>query len=196
MSQHFHRMQVGDTIDVKGPVGHFEYKGKGVVSLHGQEQTIKRIGLLAGGTGITPTYQVLMAIAKDPEDTTEAHLIFANKSPADVFLREELEALAAKRSNIHVWFTVDSAPEDAGWPYSTGFLNAEMIEEKIFGPGEACLVGMCGPPRCTSLLSSLPCRSSASKRRNTSSSSVLQISQPLVVGNRPLDRSSSVFYKS
>ena len=146
MSQHFHRMQVGDTIDVKGPVGHFEYKGKGVVSLHGQEQTIKRIGLLAGGTGITPTYQVLMAIAKDPEDTTEAHLIFANKSPADVFLREELEALAAKRSNIHVWFTVDSAPVDAGWPYSTGFLNAEMIEEKIFGPGEACLVGMCGPP--------------------------------------------------
>lgn len=144
MSQHFHSMAVGDTIDAKGPVGHFEYKGRGHCVLHGAHRDVKRIGLMAGGTGITPCLQVLMAIARDPEDTTEAALIFANKSPDDVFLMAELNALQERCPNLQVWYTVDSAPE--GWPYGTGFISAEMIQERLFGPGEGAIVGMCGPP--------------------------------------------------
>lgn len=145
MSQLFHKMKVGDTIDVKGPVGHFEYKGMGNVVLHGVERKVKKIGLMAGGTGITPCLQVLMAISKNMDDDTEAHLIFANKSPADIFLKEELDALAAKCKNINVWYTVDDAPE--GWAYGKGFINADMVKEKLFGPEEAGVIfGMCGPP--------------------------------------------------
>uniref|UniRef100_A0A7S4LAW5 Cytochrome-b5 reductase n=1 Tax=Eutreptiella gymnastica TaxID=73025 RepID=A0A7S4LAW5_9EUGL len=144
MSQWLHRLRVGETVDAKGPVGHFEYRGKGKCCLHGRELTVKRIGLIAGGTGITPCLQVLKAIAKDPADTTEAHLLFANKSPDDVICMDMLEALAAQRSNIHVWYTVDSATPD--WQYSTGFVTPEMMEERLFRPQEASLIGMCGPP--------------------------------------------------
>jgi nitrate reductase (NAD(P)H) len=143
MSQWFHRLELGQSLEVKGPMGHFEYKGMGKCELHGKEYTLKKIGLMAGGTGITPCLQVLKAIAKNPEDKTEAHLLFANKTPDDVICRDMLDELA-KHSNIHVWYTVDSAPE--GWQYSTGFISPEMIKERLFGPGENCLVGMCGPP--------------------------------------------------
>lgn len=33
-----------------------------------------------------------------------------------------------------------------GWKYSTGFINAEMIQLHLFPPGPDTLVLMCGPP--------------------------------------------------
>jgi nitrate reductase (NAD(P)H) len=34
MSQHLDTLAIGDTIDVKGPVGHFVYDGRGQFSLN------------------------------------------------------------------------------------------------------------------------------------------------------------------
>jgi len=49
MSQHMDALKIGDTIDVKGPKGKFVYK-----------PNMKRaIGMIAGGTGITPMLQVI-----------------------------------------------------------------------------------------------------------------------------------------
>lgn len=42
---------------------------------------------------------------KDPKDTTELSLLYANVSPDDILLREELDALAAKHDNFSVWYT-------------------------------------------------------------------------------------------
>ena len=38
-----------------------------------------KVGLIAGGTGITPMLQIVRAMIKDPEDTTEVSLLFANQ---------------------------------------------------------------------------------------------------------------------
>lgn len=50
--------------------------------------------MLAGGTGVTPMYQVAQAILKDAQDTTQLVLIFGNLTEEDILLREELEAMA------------------------------------------------------------------------------------------------------
>ena len=50
--------------------------------------------MLAGGTGITPIYQVAQAILKDPEDLTEMHVVYANRTEDDILLREELDTWA------------------------------------------------------------------------------------------------------
>jgi cytochrome-b5 reductase len=52
--------------------------------------------MLAGGTGITPCYQVAAAVLKDPADTTTVSLIFGNISADDILIKEELDALAAQ----------------------------------------------------------------------------------------------------
>lgn len=87
-------LEVGDTVDVKGPIGHFHYDRPGHYKNHKLESEVKRINMIAGGTGLTPMYQVMKAILSDPADLTELRLLYANQTEADILLRPELEALA------------------------------------------------------------------------------------------------------
>lgn len=59
MTQYMEKMAVGDSIDVKGPLGHFIYKGRGLYSHSGREGEVKQLSMIAGGTGITPMWQVV-----------------------------------------------------------------------------------------------------------------------------------------
>ena len=65
MSQHLNSLQIGDTIDVKGPVGHTWYEGRGQFKYKpegtgkpAEIRQAKHLGLVAGGTGVTPILQV------------------------------------------------------------------------------------------------------------------------------------------
>jgi cytochrome-b5 reductase len=40
--------------------------------------------MVAGGTGLTPMYQIIKASLKDPKDTTKLCLIYANISEDDI----------------------------------------------------------------------------------------------------------------
>jgi cytochrome-b5 reductase len=44
--------------------------------------------MCCGGTGITPIYQLLMAICENSNDTTEVFLLYANRSEEDILLRK------------------------------------------------------------------------------------------------------------
>lgn len=58
MSQYLDSLALGDTIDVKGPTGHVHYTGRGRYTLDGEPYFTTHISMIAGGTGITPMYQV------------------------------------------------------------------------------------------------------------------------------------------
>ena len=62
MTQYMEKMAIGDSIDVKGPLGHFVYKGRGLYSNSGREGQVKQLSMIAGGTGITPMWQVVQVI--------------------------------------------------------------------------------------------------------------------------------------
>jgi ferredoxin-NADP reductase len=49
--------------------------------------------------------QIIKAVLKDAEDTTQLSLLYANVSPDDILLREELDELAAQHPNFKVWYT-------------------------------------------------------------------------------------------
>jgi len=145
MSQYMDTLKVGDTLDISGPWGMHEYLGMGKFKLGKREVTCKKLGMMAGGTGITPMLQVVDAILKDPNDPTEVSLLYANQSEDDILVRAELEKLAADHpKRMKVWYTVDRPPP--GWKYSTGFITDTMIAERLPAPGPDTLVLMCGPP--------------------------------------------------
>jgi NAD(P)H-flavin reductase len=80
MSQHLDRLRLGDKVDVKGPVGRFLYEGREMAEIGGRPLPhVERLGMLAGGTGITPMYQLVQAILRDPQDATRCSLLFANR---------------------------------------------------------------------------------------------------------------------
>ncbi|KAL4420574.1 hypothetical protein ABPG75_010230 [Micractinium tetrahymenae] len=144
MSQYLESLAIGDSIEVKGPLGHVHYLGSGRYTLDDEPHTARHISMIAGGTGITPMYQLIQAVLKDPSDNTQLSLLYANVSPDDILLRDELDALAANHPNFRVWYTVDKA--DEGWQFSTGFINEDMVRDRLFPAGEDTICCLCGPP--------------------------------------------------
>ena len=108
MSQHLDSLGLGDTIDIKGPIGHFTYFGNGRIQIHKEERIVKEIGFICGGTGITPAYQVMKKALRDPSDTTKFFLVYANQTPADILLRGDLDSWAKEfPDRVKIWYTVD-----------------------------------------------------------------------------------------
>jgi len=147
MTQHLEGLKVGDKIAFRGPVGEFEYLGKGKYIHNHVEGHATHFNMIAGGTGITPCWQVLEAVLRDPEDETKISLLFANQTEEDILLRAEMEALAAANPNrFKIHYTLDRPP--TGWTHSSGFITKDMIEANFYPalPGDKAMVLMCGPP--------------------------------------------------
>lgn len=85
---------MGDTVEVKGPIGHFHYDRPGHFRTPTRAADVRRVNLLAGGTGITPMWQVIHAVLCQPDDPVQLRLLYACQTEADILLRAELEALA------------------------------------------------------------------------------------------------------
>ncbi|XP_014611066.1 PREDICTED: NADH-cytochrome b5 reductase 3 isoform X1 [Polistes canadensis] len=150
MSQYLEDMKIGDTIDIRGPSGRLIYKGFGKFSIKllrkdpPIDYDVKKIVMLAGGTGITPMLQLITAILNEPMDSTQISLLFANQTEKDILLKDELDDLARDyQHHLKIWYTVDTASEN--WSYSTGHINADMIKEHMFPPSPDTIVLMCGP---------------------------------------------------
>ncbi len=148
MTQHLASLTVGDSMLMKGPKGHLDYLGRGKFTIahkrhHVEKYHKKKIGMVAGGTGITPMLQVIHAILRDPKDTTELWLIFANQTEEDILLRKELEAIPCDRFHLH--YTLDRPPSK-DWKYSTGFISAEMCRDHLPAPADDVMLFVCGPP--------------------------------------------------
>jgi len=150
MSQHLESMKIGDTIDVKGPIGEFIYRGLGSFSLNGKPGQCSKITLIAGGTGLTPCYQVLAAVMREAKDETQVCLLYANRTPDDILMREQLDGLASSNPNrFQLWYTVDCVPEGTTWNFDVGFATKEMMEAHLFPAGDDTIALMCGPPPMT-----------------------------------------------
>lgn len=127
-------LNIGDSIRVRGPKGFFNYH-KGLV---------REFGMVAGGTGITPMYQILQAIAKDPTDNTKCKLIYANVTVNDILLKKELDKLVAEHDNISVYYVLDNPPE--GWTGGAGYITKEILEAQLPAAATDVKLLICGPP--------------------------------------------------
>lgn len=151
MSQYLNDMEIGSCINIRGPSGLLVYKGSGLFHCKPDKKSapvsynVKKVGMIAGGTGITPMLQVVRQVFKDPKDNTEISLIFANQSEDDILLRDELETISKEQpERFKLWYTIDR-PND-GWKYSKGFVSAEMIKDHLPAPADETIILMCGPP--------------------------------------------------
>merc|ERR1719233_66006 len=151
MSQYLNDMKIGESIDMRGPSGLCIYEGNGNFSIKPDKKSAavpkfaKKVGMIAGGTGITPMLQLIREVFKHPEDKTELSIIFANQTEEDILLRQELEEIAAAHGDqFKLHYTLDR-PSD-GWKYSKGFISADMISENLPAPADDTLIIMCGPP--------------------------------------------------
>jgi len=110
---------------------------------------VNKIGCLAGGTGITPIYQILKQINQNKEnDNTQISLIFANKTEEDILLKDELYEMTQNNENIKVFYTiskVSSGGNEEEWKGGIGHIDMKMIQNNIFSPNDDVAIMYCGP---------------------------------------------------
>ena len=146
LSRYLETLNEGDPLVLAGPYGRIEYTGRGSFKIERKQQPLKRrIGMIAGGTGITPMLQVIAAVLSDPEDATELWLLFANQTEGDILVRDYLERHQQEHpGRFRLWYTLDRPPE--GWQYSSGFISEQMVREHLPAPSDDTVILMCGPP--------------------------------------------------
>ena len=180
MSARLERLQVGETLDFRGPKGKVTYLGKGAFRVgkgyagpakgmprSTAERTVRaaRVGMVCGGSGVTPMLQVAMWAARH-EATSNAPswtLVAANQTPADILCRNIIEQLEANWPAFRKWYTVDrlegAAPgargeaaeagsdtDGAPWKYSVGFVTEQMLREQLPPAAPDTVILLCGPP--------------------------------------------------
>lgn len=125
----------GDQVDVRGPKGAMRYR-KGLW---------KSIGMVGGGTGITPLYQIIRAICEDNGDNTQISLVYGNRSEGDMLLRQRLDHFAKVASHkFKLCYTLDEPPPE--WKGEKGRVTKQLLEEYMPAAGENTKVLLCGPP--------------------------------------------------
>ena len=99
--------------------------------------------MVAGGTGITPMYQIIQHLLRNAGDKTQLSLVYANRSEEDILLKKELEMLEREYPRLRVHFVVQEAT--FSWQQSIGFVTPAHMETYMPKPG-AGKIFVCGPP--------------------------------------------------
>lgn len=151
MGAYLNSKQVGDTVLMEGPIGRLTYEGNATFKITGKEPMRKtKIGLIAGGSGITPLLSLMSAIHKAKDSTIECcKMIYSNKTEADILCKDELDAIDADESmpNLTVVHTLTRVQGDSSDPrILRGRVNIEMLRAQNFPePSDETLIFSCGP---------------------------------------------------
>jgi len=144
VSSHMCKAKVGSTLSVKGCFTKIDVK----------PNKWKKVGMIAGGSGITPCLQVAEELLSNPDDTTEITLIFCNQNPEAIFLKDHIDDLATKsQGRFKVHYCVDKADgiiTESYWKQKgglTGYVTADMITTHLPAvDGANNIIMVCGPP--------------------------------------------------
>ncbi|KAK6460820.1 NADH-cytochrome b5 reductase 2 [Scheffersomyces coipomensis] len=134
MSSHIHDLKPNDTLSFKGPIVKWKW----------EPNQFKQISLIGGGTGITPLYQLVDEITKNPKDNTKIDLFYGSLTEEDILLKKELDAIASKHNQLKIHYFVDKATPT--WKGETGYISKEFLSKALPGPSADTKVFVCGPP--------------------------------------------------
>ncbi|CAG8463617.1 96_t:CDS:2, partial [Diversispora eburnea] len=136
LSRYIYSKNVGEHLEVRGPFVTFPYFAN----------MKKYIGMICGGTGITPMYQIINQILNNPADQTKIYLIYANVTKQDILLYQELEQLTKNHPDqLKIYYTLEYPPKDELWTQGIGYISKNMVQNHIPGPQNDILILVCGP---------------------------------------------------
>ena len=107
LTPRLHFVREGDMVEMKGPTGIHRYGEWGAGTFKNGRKAIegvRRIGMISGGTGVTPMMQVINHIRADSGDGTEACLLSFNTGEGEIMMESELREIDDGDENISVKF--------------------------------------------------------------------------------------------
>lgn len=114
-----HSLKPGDSMKFK-PLHEFDYK----------PNQFSHMTFIAGGSGITPIYQLTRSILNNPTDTTKIALVYANNTEDDILLRKEFDELAQKYPDrFERLYTVSKLSSSTDGQVEQGYVSKEMLSK-------------------------------------------------------------------
>eukprot|EP00758_Cryptobia_borreli_P005077 Tbor_TRINITY_DN4727_c0_g2::TRINITY_DN4727_c0_g2_i1::g.16881::m.16881/K00326/E1.6.2.2; cytochrome-b5 reductase len=136
MGTYVHSLVRGDKVNCKGPF----------VKIPIKPSQYQNIGMLCGGTGIAPMFQVCRELLRDPTNKTQISMIFANRRKEDILLGNQINEMMMKHKNFNPYFVLSKPPSD--WMGGVGHINKEMIKNFMPPPEQSdkSILLVSGPP--------------------------------------------------
>ena len=127
-------LAVGDTIELRGPVGgYFTW----------DPESSSPLMLIAGGSGVVPLMSMLRT-RYNARGKAPARLLYSSRMAEDIIYREELDRLAANRDGLRVTHALTrGAP--VGWQGERRRVDREMLATHAFPSLERSQIFVCGP---------------------------------------------------
>jgi propane monooxygenase reductase component len=127
------RLEVGDTLQVKGPYGMFMLR-------HHSDADLIFIG---GGAGMAPIWSLLTSLAED-RSTRNATYYYGARTRKDLFYEDEMRDLAERLENFRFVPALSEPESGDDWDGETGLITdvVDRVEDNL-SEYEAYL---CGPP--------------------------------------------------
>jgi cytochrome-b5 reductase len=133
-SIHLHSLQPGDSLRFITPIPGYKW----TPNKHPD------ITLIAGGAGITPMYQLIQGILRNPEDKTRITLVLGVNTDADVLLKSEFVEFERRfPGRFKAIYTVSNPV--LGSSYPRGYVTKELLREVTTATPDT-KVFLCGPP--------------------------------------------------
>jgi ferredoxin-NADP reductase len=132
-------LEPGDWAMIDGPYGKFTFDDE------------SKIGMLAGGIGITP----LMSVCKyctDKQLKTKIALLYGCRTEADIAFGKELEEMQRQNSALKIVFILGEA--NPNWTGAVGVITADMVKQEIPDYKETMFY-TCGPPAMVDVMEKL-----------------------------------------
>lgn len=137
LTRHMQSLTVGDSLDFKHIAANVKIQ---------YPFSKKRIGMLAGGTGITPFIQALHAILGTESDASRVSLLFGAQVEDDLLAKDTLDEWAAQhKDKLDVTYVLSAEPKDSPWQGERGYISAELCASRLPPPSSDCLIFVCGP---------------------------------------------------
>eukprot|EP00924_Labyrinthula_sp_SR-Ha-C_P016035 maker-scaffold_4-snap-gene-17.51-mRNA-1 protein AED:0.00 eAED:0.00 QI:77/1/1/1/0/0.5/2/98/273 len=136
MTQLLNKVKIGEKVSFQ----HRDYNVKIQYPFYKPEEPeLKFLGMIVGGTGITPMLQCLHAVLGDKErEYIQVNVLFSNKTEKYILAKETLESWNSLKANLEIKFIKTREGDKR--------IDQDMVEEHFGKASEGKKVFVCGPP--------------------------------------------------
>ncbi|VVB57855.1 Sulfhydrogenase 1 subunit gamma [Candidatus Anstonella stagnisolia] len=131
-THHIFALKEGAIVEVMGPLGNFCI----------DEEKMKDVVMLAGGSGVTPFVSMLSYYARK-KSNLNLTLLYSCKTEKDFVLYSRLKSVCGE--NTCVFFTLTRPESNPNWDGKVGRMDANMIKQACEGKLEGKYFFICGP---------------------------------------------------
>lgn len=140
-------LKPGDAVEMRGCGGLIIDRFPEKKQLFIEGRPIRKLGLIAGGSGVAPMVQIMRAALKKPyvENIDSIDLIYAVEDVRELTYRRVLEDYQRDHKHkLRTHYILNNPP--AGWTGGVGFVDRNVLSQSLPQPSKDLLIVICGPP--------------------------------------------------